>query len=55
MKVNNDRCISCGACVGACPVEAISFGDDGKAQIDTDKCINCGTCVGACAVGAIEE
>ena len=40
----NDDCISCGACVGECPVDAITEG--------ADECIECGACAGACPVGA---
>ena len=47
----NDDCISCGACAGACPVEAISEGD-GKYVIDPDTCIECGACADSCPVGA---
>ena len=47
----NDECISCGACVGDCPVEAISEGND-KYVIDAEKCIECGACADACPVGA---
>ncbi len=46
-----DECINCGACIGECPVEAISEAD-GKAVIDADKCIDCGSCVGVCPVEA---
>jgi ferredoxin len=49
--VINDECISCGACAGGCPVEAISEGD-GKYVIDADTCIDCGACADACPVGA---
>lgn len=55
MVVNNETCISCGACVGACRVNAISFGADGKAVIDQETCVKCGTCVGICPVSAISE
>ena len=47
----SDDCIAGGACVGECPVEAISEGD-GKMVIDAEKCIDCGTCAGVCPVGA---
>ena len=49
----SDECISCGACAGACPVEAISEGD-GKYVIDADTCIECGACADACPVGAAQ-
>ena len=47
----NDDCISCGACVGECPVDAITEGD-GKFVINADECIECGACAGACPVDA---
>lgn len=46
-----DECISCGACAGECPTEAISEGD-GKYVIDATACIECGACADACPVGA---
>ena len=54
MKVDRETCIGCGACVGNCPVNAISIVDD-KASIDPDICINCGSCAGICPVNAISE
>lgn len=42
-------------CENACPVGAITKGDDGYAQIDFDKCISCGKCVSACPFGAVHE
>lgn len=51
--VINDSCISCGACEGECPVEAISQGDD-RYVIDAETCIECGACAGVCPVGAPE-
>ncbi len=52
-KVDQDTCIGCGACVGACPTGAIALNDEGKAQVDADTCIDCGACVGVCPVGAV--
>ena len=50
----SDGCISCGACAGGCPVEAISEGD-GKFVIDADKCVDCGACASGCPVEAISN
>jgi ferredoxin len=49
--VINDECISCGACVAACPADAISEGSD-KYEIDADTCVDCGACAEACPVDA---
>lgn len=50
--VIGDSCVKCGACVGACPVEAISEGDP-KYTIDAGKCVDCGACTGECPSDAI--
>lgn len=52
--IDKNKCIGCGACVGICPVEAISMDDEGKSQIDTEKCIKCGACEATCPVEAIK-
>ena len=45
------ECISCGACVSECPVDAIS---EGSSQYEiSDACIDCGACVSSCPVDAI--
>ena len=41
--VISSDCVSCGACEGACPVSAISQGDE-HYEIDAGTCIDCGTC-----------
>ena len=50
----SDDCVSCGACVAACPVEAITPGDD-KYVIDADKCLECGSCESTCPASAIKQ
>lgn len=54
MPVDKSKCISCGACVSICPVNAIRFGEDGKAEIDETKCIRCDSCEATCPVNAIK-
>lgn len=53
MKVEQNTCVACGACVGTCPANAIEFNAAGKAEINQEKCIKCGACVEVCPVGAI--
>ena len=70
-EIDYSKCKECGACVKACPynaivmterpcyahcpVNAISWDSHHLAQIDEKKCINCGACEAACPFGAIED
>ena len=48
----SEECISCGACVPECPVEAIAEGEE-VYKIDADLCTDCGACVEVCPTEAI--
>lgn len=67
--IDKTKCKNCGACVKACPynaivdierpcikscpVNAVDMDDHDLAIIDEEKCINCGQCVIKCPFGAI--
>ena len=51
------KCTGCGLCnkgPHGCPVEAISFGEDGKVVIDQEKCAGCGICKAKCPSDVIK-
>jgi NAD-dependent dihydropyrimidine dehydrogenase PreA subunit len=50
--INADICTGCGACVEACPPQALCL-MAGKIVIKPELCTACGACVEACAIGAI--
>ncbi len=50
-KIDAAKCVACGCCKDACPVEAIS--DGATYTIDADKCVDCGACCATCPNEAI--
>ena len=69
MKIDPNKCKSCGMCAKSCPfgaivhmqrpckkscpVNAISYDEYGFCRIDEEKCIHCGHCIHSCPFGAI--
>lgn len=51
--VEEELCISCGACRKNCAHSAISFVEK-KARIDHGKCVGCGRCIGVCPADAVQ-
>lgn len=46
-----EDCVSCGACVEACPQRAITLG--APSAIHQEHCLHCGNCVEHCPVAAV--
>lgn len=51
--VNQNICVACGACMKACPREAISIYRGCYAMVDESKCVGCGLCSKTCPAGCI--
>ncbi|MBN1455245.1 MAG: 4Fe-4S binding protein [Methanomicrobia archaeon] len=49
-RIDQEKCISCGLCVAACPKDSIHY--DAVYWID-ERCDDCGTCVDRCPTRAI--
>lgn len=49
--VNEDRCVSCGACTHVCPRQAISVYKGCFARVDKERCVGCGLCAKTCPAG----
>ena len=51
---DEDLCVNCGECAMICPMEALTFGDDGFIQFQAPRCIGCGLCVSVCPNEAVQ-
>src|SRR5512136_77290 len=57
IEVDTEKCVSCGACVALCPVQAITIDQDAAIVFNKEKCVgsSCGVCVDACPARAIKS
>lgn len=51
-SLDADKCVKCGKCQRACPLDAL--GTDKLPQLDVDMCLGCGVCVRTCPVDALK-
>jgi ferredoxin len=55
IRMNESRCIQCGACTGFCPTQALRYERPAmKVVFDEDKCVACELCLSACLTRAME-
>ncbi len=57
IEVDSEKCVSCGACITLCPVEAITIDEDASVVFNKEKCLGstCSACVDACPARAIKS
>lgn len=53
LRLFHEKCTGCGACLAACPRQALSLTDRGIV-CDRQKCDGCGACLASCSVGALD-
>ncbi|MDP8299707.1 MAG: 4Fe-4S binding protein [Candidatus Tantalella remota] len=51
VKIDNEKCTGCAACIDICPVNVIKI-ENGKAVV-SEECLGCGVCISQCSVEAI--
>ena len=52
VKIIEDKCIGCNACIRTCPVPTANSYDNGIVRINNAHCIQCGECIKHCLHGA---
>jgi NADH:ubiquinone oxidoreductase subunit F (NADH-binding)/(2Fe-2S) ferredoxin/NAD-dependent dihydropyrimidine dehydrogenase PreA subunit len=53
-RIDAQKCKACGACLKACPAQAVTGEKKVAHAIDPAKCIRCGACFDACKFTAVE-
>jgi len=53
LKLEADKCISCGQCTVVCPHGVFEMVDRQAKMIDRDACIECGACARNCPADAL--
>lgn len=53
-QVDKEYCVSCGTCIKACPLQAISVPDGISAVVELARCIGCGLCARECPASVIK-
>jgi iron only hydrogenase large subunit-like protein/uncharacterized protein YoxC len=52
IRIDEEKCINCYACITGCPVKYCMDGSGEKLQINANLCIGCGNCITVCSHNA---
>ena len=52
--MDQNRCVSCGACVNVCPKLAATIWNGFYSVINENLCVGCGKCVRICPANSIK-
>jgi Pyruvate/2-oxoacid:ferredoxin oxidoreductase delta subunit len=52
-KFDPGECSACETCIGRCPPEALTMGEDDVPKVDLDRCFGCAVCATGCPSEAI--
>lgn len=53
LRIDHEKCVSCGVCVKKCPMGALYIGDKGQLKLQINSCILCRQCKAECPKQAI--
>ncbi|MBW1896681.1 MAG: DUF362 domain-containing protein [Deltaproteobacteria bacterium] len=52
-RIDKEKCIACGSCYEACPMDAITLYEKEYSEIDDEKCVRCYCCHEMCQYDAV--
>lgn len=53
IRLDEEACIECGACISLCPTDALKLGEDYSIVFSEDECVYCEACIPPCPTSAL--